>query len=317
MDYILLILGIVVLLKGADYLVSGSSAIAKKFGVSSLIIGFTVVAFGTSVPDLVVSIVAALDGQVGTVFGNVIGSNIANILLILGVIAIIKPLNIKKTTALREILFSLLAAIVLLLISNNFILGGSSDSFLTRIDGLILLLFFVVFLFYFMSPKKTSKIPTEGFKQRHNIWKEIWVIIFGVIGLYLGSKWTVESVSSIALSFGVSDFLIASTAVALGTSLPELITSVKAATRKESDLAIGNVIGSNIFNIFGVLGITFVIAPIEIQKLINIDILFLIFITMLLLSFVFIGKKYKLERWHGILFIVFYVLYIIFLLLRG
>jgi len=317
MDYILLILGIVILVKGADYLVDGSSVIAKNFGIPSIIVGLTIVAFGTSVPDVVVSLMAAINGQVGTVFGNVVGSNIANILLILGIVVILKPLNIKKSTVLKEILFSLLATVVLFVVSNNLIWGDSSVSSLTKVDGFVLLMFFGIFIYFFIGPIKSKKIPKESFNKQRNVWEEIWIIVMGIIGLYLGGKWVVESASSIALSFGVSEFLIASTVIAVGTSLPELITSVKAVMRNESDLALGNIIGSNIFNIFGVLGITFAISPVTMPKVINVDILFLMFVTTLLFSFMFIGEKHKLKRWQGVLFLVLYAVYITFLVLRG
>jgi len=318
--YLLFLIGLVFLIKGADFLVEGSSLIAKRFGIPSLVVGLTIVAFGTSMPELVVSLIAATGGQASTAFGNVIGSNIANILLILGAVALIYPPKLKESTTWKEIPFSLLAVIVLFVVSNDKLFDGVNITALGQVDGIILLLFFGIFLYYvslmaFVKSKDLEKETVELVSVKLS--KQIFYVVIGMAGLYFGGKWIVDSATQIATSFGVSEFVIAATVISLGTSLPELITSVKAAMRNESDMAVGNIIGSNIFNIFWILGITSVVAPVEIPATINSDIIFLFAATVLLFAFVFIGKKHRLEKWQGVFFLSLYVVYIISLLMRG
>lgn len=318
--YILFILGIILLIKGADWLVDGASSLAKKLGVSTLVIGLTVVAFGTSMPELIVNIMAAINNASGVAFGNIIGSNISNILLVLGATALIYNLKIKKTIIKKGIPFAFLSVIVLLVLANK------KSGFITRLDGIIMLLFFAIFLYYtyeiFTSSKNRRAKRAEKKSKKIEIQKHSNLIISlmligGLIALYFGGIWTVKGAVFIAKQFGLSQFLISATIIAIGTSLPELITSITAALRKDADMAIGNIIGSNIFNILWVLGITSIISPIAIPSFIIIDIIILAVITLLLFSFMFFGKKEELEKHQGILFILLYLAYIIFIVLRG
>jgi len=321
-EYILFFVGIFLLIKGADYLIDGASSLAKRLGISTLVIGLTIVAFGTSAPELVVNIIAAIQGATEISFGNIIGSNISNILLVLGITALITEINIKKTTTWKEIPFTLLSVLVLIILANKFLIDKTQSFSLLRTDGLILLSFFAIYLFYSFglviksrkkSQKKKLKIPIP----ERNILLILTLILGGILGLYLGGKWTVEGAIYIAKQFGLSEFLISATIIALGTSLPELVTSIRAALKKDVDLAVGNIIGSNIFNILWILGITALINPISIPSFINIDLIILFGATFLLFVTMFTGKKHKLEKWEGIIFILFYLAYFAFLIIRG
>lgn len=319
-EYILFILGFVFLIKGANYLVDGSSALAKKLGVSSLVIGLTVVAFGTSMPELVVNIFAALGGTGDIAFGNIIGSNMANILLILGIAALITSLKVQHSTVWKEIPFSFLAVVVLLVFSSSFLLNGFLSDYLSRFEGIILLLFFALFLYYIfnLAKRNKSQLKDPEMKIKSHSYFNISLMIFvGLVGLYFGGKWVVDGAVIIAKLFGLSEFFISATIVAVGTSLPELVTSIVATLKKDFDLAVGNIVGSNIFNIFLVLGVTGIINPIKYPLTITVDLLILLGVTSLLFLFMFIGKKHELDRWQGFLFIAFYVAYIVFLIFRG
>jgi cation:H+ antiporter len=316
-EYILFVLGIILLLKGADYLVEGSSSLAKKFGISTLVIGLTIVAFGTSMPELIVNILAALRGSGSIAFGNIVGSNIANILLILGVTAIIVPLTVQKSTVWKEVPFSLLATIILVIFASTFITDNLVSNTLYRFEGIILLLFFSIFLYYvFELTKKHKKTEDKLEIPNLNTWKITLFIVGGLIALYFGGKWTVEGAIAIAKLFGMSEYFISLTVLAIGTSLPELITSIVAALKGDADLAVGNAIGSNIFNIFWVLGISAIITPLAIPTFAITDLLILIGVNAILLTFMLIGKKHKIERWQGILFVLAYMGYITYLIIR-
>jgi cation:H+ antiporter len=319
MQIVLLILGIFVLIKGADWLVDGSSALAKKWGIPSLIIGLTIVAFGTSAPELIVSLIAVIGGNTGTAFGNVIGSNLANLLLILGITALVAAPKIKSSTVWKEIPFSLLAIVVLFVVSNDLVIDKIRIFSLTRADGLILLLFFIIFVYYIIDVARGSRAEVgESLDiERMSNRKISLLIIFGVIGLFIGGKWVVDGAVFIAKSFGVSDFLIGATVIAIGTSLPELVTSVRAAMKKDLDMVVGNIVGSNIFNIFWILGIVAVVAPIRVPAGINFDIAFLGLSTVLFFAFMFLGKKRYLERYQAVIFIAMYIMYIAIIIFRG
>lgn len=316
MTYFLFILGFVFLIKGADLLVEGSSSIAKRFGIPNLVIGLTIVSFGTSAPELLVNIVASINGASDIGIGNILGSNIANIFLILGVSALICPLAVKKNTTWKEIPLNLLAAIVLFVMANDILIDGAFKSILTRIDGIILVLFFIIFLYYTMGLAMSEKNGEDGYK-KGPLGKSIVMIIAGIIGLALGGQWVVNGAIQIASVFGLSEALIGLTVVAVGTSLPELATSAIAAYKGNTDIAVGNVVGSNIFNIFWVLGLSAIIKPLPFSQVINIDILVFICATLLLFVFSFTGGKRQIERSEGAVFIAFYILYIIFLVFRG
>lgn len=316
-EYILFIIGIFLLIKGADYLVAGSSSLAKRLGVPSLVIGLTIVAFGTSMPELVVNVIAAIKGSGDIAFGNVIGSNIANILLILGITAIIIPLSFQRSTFYKEIPFSFLATLIVLIFVNTQFLDGLNLTKIFRFEGLILLSFFAIFLYYVasLSKKKNSEFSEEKIKDR-SLFLIIVMILGGLVALYFGGKWVVNGAVALATLFGLSEYFISLTIVAVGTSLPELVTSIVAALKKNADIAVGNIIGSNIFNIFWILGLSSLITPITIPQNAIFDVLILLITTLVLAFFVFVDKRYKLTRWEGIIMVLMYIAYVIYLIIR-
>lgn len=311
---IFLLLGFVLLIKGADFLVEGASAIAKKFGISDIIIGLTVVSMGTSAPELVVSINAAIDGNTGIVFGNVIGSNIANTCLILGIAGLIYPLIVQRNTAFIELPISLLIIVAVFILSNDENILGSSQSFLGRIDGILLLIGFIAFLIYVFRSAKNEPDTKEIIKPMP-AWKSTLFIAGGLAGLIVGGNAVVDNAVFIANTMGMSERLIGLTIIAVGTSLPELATSAIAAYKKNSDIAIGNVIGSNIFNVLFVLAASAIIKPTIYKTETNWDLYFLMAVTVLLFIFLFIGTRRKgnhftLDRWQsGILVAVILMYY--------
>lgn len=313
---LLLLLGFVLLIKGADFLVNGSVAIAKHYNVSELIIGLTLVAFGTSAPELVVNIMSTAKGLNDVTIGNVVGSNVFNLMLILGISGLIFPLTIKIKTVWNEIPFSLVAAAILLFLSNS-TFNKSGLPAINRADGLLLLLCFALFMAYIFRHLRTSGESLGTNYRKYKPWIASLLLIIGLACLIAGSKLVVDNAVKLARWLGASEKLIGITIVSAGTSLPELVTSVMATIRKRSDMAIGNIIGSNIFNIFLILGVCSVISPIPYNLSFNPDILLLILATILLFIFMFSGKKYKLDRWEaGILFFG-YIAYIVYLLLRA
>jgi len=320
LTYFLFVLGILLLIKGADWLVDGSSSLAKKLGVPTIVIGLTIVAFGTSMPELVVNIISAIKKTGGIAFGNVVGSNIANIFLILGVSAIISDVKVQKSTTWKEIPFSLLAVIILMVFANTVFLDNLEISYIKRFEGIILLLFFAIFLYYVfeLAKKKSANISkNEITVKKHSSGKIFLLIMLGLVALYLGGKWTVDGAVKIAKLFGLSEYFIGLTIVAIGTSLPELVTSIIASLKKSGDIVIGNVVGSNIFNVFWILGLTALIFPFAIPANVNFDLIILLIATLLLFLFMFLGKKHTLQKWQGFVFIGIYILYILFLIKRG
>jgi cation:H+ antiporter len=316
MIYVLFGLGFVFLIKGADFLVDGAASLAKKFKISDIVIGLTIVSFGTSAPELIVNLFASGSGEAELAIGNVLGSNISNILLILGVSSVIYPLTIKQNTAWKEIPLSLLAAVVVGLLVNDMLIDGFNVALLSRIDGFVLLSFFIIFLYY------TFGIAKVGGKSKSKIKilsipRSVIFIILGLIGLGFGGKWIVDGAIKIATSFCLSQSLIGLTIVAVGTSLPELATSAIAAYKKNAEIAIGNVVGSNIFNLFWILGVSAVVKPLPFNEDNNIDIGMVILSSFLLFIFIFIDKKHILQRWQGVMFLVVYVLYTGFIIWRG
>uniref|UniRef100_A0A7C4R5D9 Calcium/sodium antiporter n=1 Tax=candidate division CPR3 bacterium TaxID=2268181 RepID=A0A7C4R5D9_UNCC3 len=318
LTYILFLIGFVFLIKGADLLVDGSSSLAKRFKIPDIVIGLTIVALGTSAPELIVNIMASFKGASGIAIGNILGSNIANILLILGISSIIFPLVVKKATIWKEIPFSLLGVLSLFLLVNDEFLFKANSSFLSRFDGLLLLLFFGYFIYYtFSIVKKKKDIPVdEDIKIHSNLKSSIYILV-GLFGLALGGSWIVNGAVVMASNFGVSQSLIGLTIVAVGTSLPELATSAVAAFKRKPDIAVGNVVGSNIFNIFWILGISSLIRPIPFSSSSNFDIFVVIGATIVLFLVMFVGKKKVIEKWQGVLFVLTYVAYIAFLVIRG
>ena len=313
--YVLFIIGFFLLIRGADLLVDGSASIAKKLKISSIVIGLTIVAFGTSAPEFIVNIFASVQGNSEIAIGNILGSNIANILLILGISAIIYPITAKKNTVLKEIPLSLLAAIVLGIMANDMIIDGAGFSGITRIDGFILLSFFIIFLYYTFGITKSDKDIVEEEIKIFSYSKAVIFIILGLAGLVIGGKWIVDGAVQIAEFFNISQSLIGLTIVAIGTSLPELATSAIAAYKKQSDIAIGNVVGSNIFNIFWILGASAIVRPLSFNTSSNGDIAMTIFSSIVLFLAMFIGKKKVIERWQGVCMVTAYVGYVVFLVL--
>lgn len=327
---VFLIFGFLILVKGADFLVEGASALAKRFNVSDMIIGLTIVSFGTSLPELVVNLDAAFKGSNDMILGNIIGSNIYNTCLILGASGIIYPLVVSKTTMQKEFPFSVLIVIILFLLANDVLLGKSSN-LLSHVDGIILLSLFALFFLYIAYNVKTSNkknrlaIDQSDEEQSLPIPKSILLITIGGLGLFFGGSLIVTNAKIIAVMAELSERVIGLTVVAIGTSLPELMTSVVAALKKNSDIAIGNVIGSNIFNILLVLGVSASVSPETIQYDIasNFDLYFLFFSTILLFSFLFMGTKatikegnkfYLIDKWQAAILLIIVIGYTIFVL---
>ncbi len=315
-QFIIFVLGFVLLIYGGNFLVDGSSSLAKQLKIRDIVIGLTIVSFGTSAPELTVNILASIQGKSDITIGNIIGSNIANILLILGVSALFSPISVKHSTIWKEIPFSVLAVIVFFIMANDKIINADSKNVITKSEGLLLICFFIIFLAYIVSLSR-QRFEEHIVPAKYSIVVSILFIILGLAGLIVGGEMVVNSGSKIARELGVSEGLIGFSLIALGTSLPELFTSIIAAIKKNSDIAIGNVVGSNIFNIFWILGLSASINPIHYNSDYNFDLLILIFTSSLLFIFMFTGKKATLHRIEGILFLIAYFCYISYLIIRG
>ncbi len=316
--FLMISVGMFLLIKGADWLVESASSFARKLGISELIIGLTIVAIGTSTPELAVNIMAALQGNTDLTLGNVLGSNIANILLILGITGLITPIVVKSSTVWKEIPFTVLSFFVLGVMVADQIINYESFAQLSRSEGLLLLSFFAIFLAYlFESALNGTKTEAKIEKDAQSPWLLLFKGSLGLIGLVMGGNWTVEGAATIAIYAGLSQNVIGLTIVAVGTSLPELVTSVVAAKKGKTDLAIGNIVGSNILNILFVLGITAVIVPLPVSENSLQDVVFGLLASILLFVCLFLGKKHVLERWQSAIFILLYILFIAYALIRG
>lgn len=313
-DIILLISGFILLIFGADKLVDGSSALAKKLGIPNLVIGLTIVAFGTSSPELVVNLIASFNGKTELVMGNVLGSNIFNILAILGISALIYPLHVKTSTTWIEVPMSLLAALLVLVLSNDIFLNDDTVNLIDKSEGIILLSFFVIFLVYNLQVAKSEKIMKDDAPAGYNNKKSVLYIIFGLAGLIAGGRFIVTGAVNIATIMGISERIIAVSIISIGTSLPELATSIVAVRKRNVDIAVGNVVGSNIFNVFFILGVSTVVNPVPVQGGATTDIIINIIASLLLFAFIFMGKGRKLHRWEGGVLLALYIGYIIMLL---
>lgn len=306
---LLLLVGFFVLIKGAGYLVSGASSVAARMKISPLIVGLTIVAFGTSAPELVVNVFSAIQGVNQVAIGNILGSNMANILLVLGLAAGIRALTVQKQTVAKEIPFSLLAAIVVLVFVSDVVLDHSGLDVISRTDGLALLGFFVIFMYYtYFASKALPELPRRPKVDSTLI--STTQMIGGLLALFIGGHLIVESAVSIADVLGISQSIIGLTVVALGTSLPELATAIVAVRKGETDMAVGGIVGSNIFNIFLVLGVTATIAPITFDYANFSDALMVIVASLLLFVTMYLGARHRLDRWAGVLFVALYLLYI-------
>lgn len=316
---LLIVLGLAILIGGADFLVKGASSISKKYGVAPIVIGLTIVSFGTSAPELVINILSATKGAADIAIGNILGSNISNILLILGISALFVELKVQKSTTWKEIPFAALSVIILGIMANDVWLDKTATNILTRTDGLVMIGFFVIFMYYIFELFKNSKNEeSEGNEiKEYSTGKSIFLTIAGLAGLVIGGQILVSQAVNLATIAGMSEMLIGLTIVAIGTSLPELATSIVAARKGQSDIAIGNVVGSNIFNVFWILGLTSIITPLSISEAARQDILINLVVTMALFAFLFIGKKFKIQKWQGLVFILAYVIYTVFVIVRG
>ncbi|MGB9595849.1 MAG: calcium/sodium antiporter [Candidatus Poribacteria bacterium] len=312
---LLVILGLGILILGAESLVRGSASLAKKLGVSPLVIGLTVVSFGTSAPELVVNMYSAIKGAADIAIGNVIGSNIFNILVALGVAAIIRPMSIQKSTIWKEIPFALLAVILTFTMGNDELFDGSNFNTITRTDGFSLMALFAIFMFYIFGIAKAEGQVEEIKVYSYPI--SIAMTLAGLGFLYIGGRVLVNNAVILARLAGMSEALIGLTIIAIGTSLPELATTVVAAIHNQHDIAVGNVVGSNIFNILWILGLTSTILQLPINPVVNVDILICVLVTIILFIFMFVGNRHRLDRWQGILFLIIYIIYLAYSIKKG
>lgn len=311
---IILLAGFVPLIYGADLLVDYASALAKKLNIPNIVIGLTIVAFGTSAPELVVNVFASLEHNSAIALGNILGSNIFNIGGILAVSAIITPLAVRNSTTWIEIPLALLAGIVVFALANDKLIDGSEISSLSRIDGIVLLIFFVIFLVYNFTLIKKGGFTDEVSVKDVAPWKATLLVIAGLVLLVAGGRVIVYGAIEVASRLGISERVIGLTIVSIGTSLPELATSVVAARKKNFDIAIGNVVGSNIFNIFFILGVSATIYPVSVQQGSNIDILMNILLGLIVFVFIFTGKEKWIDRKEGIVMLLIYLGYLGYLI---
>jgi cation:H+ antiporter len=316
-DTLLLLFGLIILIKAADFLVSGSRSIAAELGVSPLVIGLTVVSFGTSMPELLVTLVSGLDNNADLAIANILGSNIANVLLVLGVAAIIRPLPVQNSTVVSEIPFSLTAALLVGFLANAALFSDYPELSISQLDGGILLFFFMLFMLYVY---KISRENPEG-KEEPAVpdlsrARAISYVLIGVIGLYFGGRFVVDGAVGLSMFLGVDDALIGLTIVAVGTSTPELVASAVAAYRNQTDIAVGNVVGSNIFNLLWVLGFTSSVVELPFEVISNSDIVMMIASSSLIILAMVSGRRNVIMRAHGIVFVALYALYIVYVSLR-
>lgn len=297
-NVLLIVVGVALVLFGADKLTEGASSLARRLNVPEIIIGLTIVAAGTSAPELFVSLVSALNGTPDMAVGNVVGSNTMNAMLIVGAAAVVAPMTISPSTVKKDIPFSIVASVLLILIAYDTLLG--------RVDGIILLLGFAAFMTYTLTQAKSG--GNEAVKETSPVWKNIVYVLGGLVGLVVGSNMFVDSASDVAYALGISEGVVGLTIVAGGTSLPELATSVVAARKGQSAIAIGNVIGSNVFNILLILGLTATISPLEIEGITTIDMA--VMLLSVVLVWLFSRTRYTVERWEGALLLLGYFAYL-------
>ena len=317
MDVILLVGGLLLILLGANGLTDGAASVAKRFNIPSIVIGLTIVAFGTSAPELTVSVSSALKGSADIAVGNVVGSNVFNTLMIVGVTAMFAPIVVNRNTLLKEIPLCILASVAVLVCANDVLLDGAQENVLSITDGLLLLCFFAVFMGYTFAIAKNNPQEKEeetGEIKNLPMWKSLLYIVGGLAGLIYGGTLFVDGASGIARSLGVSESVIGLTLVAGGTSLPELATSVTAALKKNSGMAVGNVIGSNLFNIFFVLGCSATISPLPMGGINNVDMVVLVGSAILFWIVGWFFKKRTITRVEGALLVACYVAYTAYLI---
>lgn len=316
LQIILLIVGFVILIKGADVFVDGAASLAQNFKLSKMLIGLTIVAFGTSAPEFAVSVKSIVSNNADMVLGNVIGSNILNILLIIGICALIKPVIVKNNTIKKEIPIVILMSTLLFFLMKDNLFDSSISNIVTRNDGFIILLFFTVFIYYLISIVRNKKDEDADSLAKFNIPKSIIFTILGIVAIIVGSNLVVDSASTIATILGVSQKMIALTIVAFGTSLPELVTSIVSIKKDEQEIMVGNIVGSNIFNIGIVLGLPVALfGGIDAVGFNNIDLIMLLVSAVLLFMLSF--KKHKIGKVGGILMLVLFIIYYTFVIVGG
>lgn len=314
-NVILLVVGFILLIKGADIFVDGASSTAQNFKIPKMVIGLTIVAFGTSAPEFAVSVKAVLSGSSEIVLGNVVGSNILNILLILGISSLFSPMGVKDNTVRKEIPLTMLISCLLTVLVFDNMFDKNVVNMISRTDGLVIMLYFIIFIYYLFTIMKSRKKEEEE-KAPYGIFKSILFIIIGLVGIVVGSDFVVDSATYIAKALNVSEKMIGLTIVAFGTSLPELVTSVQAARKGENDIAIGNIIGSNIFNIGIVIGLpALLIDNIMIGTFNAIDMFTMIFAAVLLYALTF--KKRKIDKHEGIIMLVIFAVYYSYVIVGG
>lgn len=312
---LLFVLGLGILIIGAEGLVRGAASLASKMKIQPIVIGLTVVAFGTSAPELIVNIFSALKGSADIAIGNIIGSNIVNILLILGLSAAIVPLKVQRNTTWKEIPFALLASVLVFTMGNDVFFDGTATNAITRTDGFSLLVMFAIFMYYIFGLAKVDGEAQEIKTYSYPL--SVLLTAGGICLLFLGGKVLVDNAVLIAEAAGLSEAFIGLTIVAVGTSLPEMATSIVAAIHKQNDIAVGNIVGSNIFNVFWILGLTATMLQLPFNAAASIDVLVSVAATAVLFFAMFVGKKHELERWQGVLMVFSYFAYIGYLVYRG
>lgn len=320
MTIILMLVGLILLLIGANYLTEGSSAIAKRFGISEFVIGLTIVGIGTSTPELVVSLISTINGTTDIAIGNILGSNLFNIMMILGITALIRPIRIEKNTLSRDIPFSLLAAVVLAVCGLDIWINGT-NGVISRSEGILMLCFFIVFMVYsFMTAKRDDEPdvqqPQEVGTKKRAIWIDIVMIIGGLAGLIFGGDLFLEYAVIFARDLGLSEAVIAVTLMAGGTSMPELITCAIAAAKNKGQLALGNVIGSNVSNVFLILGTCATAAPLQLGNILPLDLIILTAASLLIAVTAFTFRRNEIDRSEGAIFVLLYIGYVVSLLMR-
>jgi cation:H+ antiporter len=313
----LLFVGLALLIGGAEVMVRGASAIALRFKISPLVVGLTVVAFGTSAPEFVVNILAAINGSADIGLGNIIGSNISNILLILGVASIISPLNIKRGTVWKEIPFALLAVVLIFIMGNDQIFNQTPNNIISRGEGLILISMLIIFMYYVFGQARHHNHDDDATITPYPAHVAIIFVLLGIGGLVFGGNLLVDQAVKLARSAGISEAMIGVTIIAFGTSLPELATAVTASIKRQTDIAVGNVVGSNIFNVFWIVGASASIQPASFSAILQFDLLIAIFASILLFATMFTGRRHVLHRSEGTIFVLLYVVYIGYVVVRG
>ena len=330
-DILILIGGTILILGGANFLTDGASSLAKSWGITDLVIGLTVVAFGTSAPELVISVMSSIKGNAGIAIGNIVGSNIFNILVIVGCVALVSPIKVKRSYMSNEIPLVILSALVLFICANGVILDGDSMNQISRVDGLLMLLFFAIFMRYTLSiaTEKQVTAPTPeaaseavGVEKADEVktlplWRSLLYVVGGLAALMYGGNLFVDGASGIARGLNVSETVIGLTIVAAGTSLPDLAASVAAALKNKPGLAVGNIIGSNIFNIFFVLGVASTVSPLPLGGITNLDFLVLIAACLLFWLFGWFFKKRTITRVEGAVLVACFIAYTVYLVVNA